>query len=1372
MDAPVPIHPRVETLQAYGLGKLDEQAADTVSSHLEVCSDCRRQITEMTPARLLDRMHAVQATPEASDPYRASSGFLPPETTESDIAIGNKLSNPCMSATGGCDPASDAPTSLHADDTGPGILFGDYELESVLGEGGMGVVYKARQLSLNRSVALKMIRAARFASPDEVRRFQNESEAAARLDHSNIVPVFEVGQHKGQHYFSMKLIAGESLDKRPFGFLSDPRRAAELVATTAGAIHHAHQRGILHRDLKPANILIDFDGQPHVTDFGLAKWVNDDHELTRSGAIVGTPAFMAPEQASGKRGGVTTASDVYGLGTILYFLLTGSAPFGGNSVIETLEQVRRQPPDPPITRNPRVPSDLEVICLKCLEKEPRRRYASAHALAEELVRWLSGEPITARRVGMPGRLWMLVRRRPVISGLAAALLVAVLGGFIGTSLSLFAARKAQAEEERQTELANTRLRDAVAARRDAERESARAKAQTELAERRLYDVRMNLVQRYWEDYQGEQLRQGLIEEMPLTTGGTDRRGFEWFYWHRTMASGHITLGGGAGGARSVAFSPNGEWLASGNDDGTVKTWNARTGEKALTLKGHGDWVWCVAFSPDGNLLASASRDQTVKVWEAHTGRVIRTLSRNSGNSRNEELGVTSVMFSPDHTRLACAYDDGTVNVCDAVSGKVTLTVKGDAASIMSCVAFSPDGKRFASVCDYGTLKVWDAVNGQAMLNLKGHAGRVTSVAFSPDGQQIVSGSWDQTVRVWNAVTGQIVRTIEAHSQLVNGVAISRDGHWLAAASGGTVRIWDCETGSEIRNLKGHTGLVMSVAFSPESNRLVSASLDETVRLWDTVKGQEPLTLDARTGIVNSVAFSPDGKWLASASNGIARLWDAETGREIRLLGDQNSPLASVAFSPDGGRIASASTHGTLKVVSVSTGLEILTLKGHSDEVTRVTYSPDGTRLASASLDQTVKVWNAANGQELRTLKGHTDLINTVAYSPNGKRLASASHDDTVRVWDAETGKAILSLKGYASGVDSVAFSPDCRRLSTASGDRAVTVWDAESGEEILSLKGHLSDVVSVAFNPDGTRVACATDDGTVTVWDAETGQETLALRGHAGRVTSVAFSPDGKRLASGSWDGTVRVWDARPLINAPALYATANTRSLDEAHRADPMRTDVVRSDQEDSPSAVGELARSRPEDYTTVHRYILTLLEIGDRHDASLECHELLSRFNKTTDPELANSVAWSCVLAPGSVTDIESPVRLAEMAVKDTVDPGQRHVTLNTLGAALYRAGRFELAASRLNEAIDARGGLEDPLDWPFLAMAHHRLGHRDEARRWLDRFHTRQPTADNRDFWSEAEIRLLRIEAEAVVLYDPVFPADPFARWAPERPAIMPQ
>ncbi len=321
-----------------------------------------------------------------------------------------------------------------APDPAPGATvryFGDYEIERELGRGGMGVVYKARQVSLNRPVALKMIKAGVLADDAELRRFQNEAEAVALLDHAGIVPIYEVGEHDSQRYFCMKLVEGGNLAEQLASFKDNPRVAATFLAETAEAVHHAHMRGILHRDLKPANILVDAEGHPHVTDFGLAKRVEADVELTASGAIMGTPAYMSPEQAKGRRGTITTATDVYGLGAILYALLTGKAPFGGDSLADTLQAVKERPPESPRNLNASVPRDLETICLKCLAKDPRRRYAGAQTLADDLHAWLDSRPIAARRVGPAERAWLWCKRRPAVAALAAAVMLAVVGGTTG-----------------------------------------------------------------------------------------------------------------------------------------------------------------------------------------------------------------------------------------------------------------------------------------------------------------------------------------------------------------------------------------------------------------------------------------------------------------------------------------------------------------------------------------------------------------------------------------------------------------------------------------------------------------------------------------------------------------------------------------------------------------------------------------------------------------------------------------------------------------------------------------------------------------------------------------------------------------------------
>jgi len=382
--------------------------------------------------------------PDSTEAGCAAPGASVPDPVAGDETIAHKRSPDRTDAD--ADPTVNARSASGDLPSGMAVrYFGDYEILKVLGRGGMGIVYQARQVSLNRLVALKMIKAGMFADDAELRRFRNEAEAVALLDHPGIVPVYEVGAHDGQRYFSMKLVEGGNLAECLGSYKENPKAAATLLAKIAGAIQHAHVRGILHRDLKPANILIDGEGHPHVTDFGLAKRVEGDAELTQSGAILGTPAYMSPEQARGRRGSITTASDVYGLGAILYALLTSRAPFGGDSVIETLEAVQTQPPASPRKFNRNVPIDLETICLKCLEKEPARRYHSAEDLAADLGRWVEGRPITARHVGGVARAVMWCRRKPLVAGLAASLLIAVVVGSVGILINWLEVRRANVQ---------------------------------------------------------------------------------------------------------------------------------------------------------------------------------------------------------------------------------------------------------------------------------------------------------------------------------------------------------------------------------------------------------------------------------------------------------------------------------------------------------------------------------------------------------------------------------------------------------------------------------------------------------------------------------------------------------------------------------------------------------------------------------------------------------------------------------------------------------------------------------------------------------------------------------------------------------------
>jgi WD40 repeat protein len=764
--------------------------------------------------------------------------------------------------------------------------FGDYELLWELGRGGMGIVYRARQVSLNRPVALKMIKAGVLADGDELRRFQNEAEAVALLDHPGIVPVHEVGEYAGQRYFSMKLVNGGSLADRMAAYKDDPKAAAALLANVADAVHHAHMRGILHRDLKPANILVDEQGTPHVTDFGLARRVGADSELTVSGAIMGTPSYMSPEQTTGRRGAVTTATDVYGLGAVFYVLLTGRAPFGGDSVVDTLTKVREQPPEPPGKLNAKVPRDLEVICLKCLEKDPRRRYASAQAAADDLRAWLGSRPIAARPVGALTRAGLWCKRRPAVAGLSAAVVVIALAGLSFGALQWLAALRNAEVARENAALATANERMAVANAERAQRRGDELAASNRNLRHTTYASVMRLAQREWE--QGNiGLARTLLDSLAPGPGESDLRGFDWSFLKRQCDACLLSLPVPGRPSviegRSVAFSADGRRLIATTLE-LLAVFDTTTGRETLRIPG-GPFLDAV-FSPCGRYLATLSlkAEGPVAPRELRTAPIVLTIREAQTYQPLRHLVAREgfdghVNFSPDGRLLALKIAASEprewrsiLSIIDVETGTEVRTLY-DGRGVAYRAAFSPDGRLLASETGYDTITIWDLATGGTTRTIRdATASMIRAAAFSLDGRRLASIGDDGTAKVWDLATGRNTQTLRVDNQDGMDLSYSPDGLHLVTTTGRDLgRVWDAETGEYLFHVRG---VGRGIAYIPDGFRLAAFGGGGTVRLWDA-KGEALCGVLGPFGgdPIYHLAVSPDGELLAT---GEGSLWDSRT----------------------------------------------------------------------------------------------------------------------------------------------------------------------------------------------------------------------------------------------------------------------------------------------------------------------------------------------------------------------------------------------------------------------------------------------------------------------------------------------------------------
>lgn len=995
--------------------------------------------------------------------------------------------------------------------------LGDYQLLERIGEGGMGVVYKARQLRLDRIVAVKVLPFGQLANKEYVHRFRTEAVAAGSLQHPNIVGIHEVGLDEGQHYLVMEYVAGPTLaDLAREGPLV-ARRAARYLQLIAEAVHYAHERNILHRDLKPSNILLDANDQPRVTDFGLAKRLESGADLTLSGQVLGSPGYMPPEQASGQRGRVGRRSDVYSLGAILYHLLSGRAPFAASEMADTLRQVLHDEPVAPRLLNPRVPVDLDTICLKCLEKEPARRYPTAQALAEELGRYLRDEPILSRPVSRMQKLWRWCRREPALAGLGASLIGSLLLLGIGGPI-LAAQQRALAERNRRLLYASD-------------------------LSRAHQSVQLGNMARVVE----------LLDRNRPQRRQTDLREFSWYYLRRIcqayLQSPTLTHGTPV---FMLSCSRDGRLLAASGGGDWVTVWDLAGATPTRVLHSGDPYAGAIAFSPDNRLLLSVGGPLVgapchVNLWELASGSRL--------HRQETSIGMT-VEFSPDGSKLAAgrASDVVLLHVSD---WREIRTFRGHTDKVWD-VRFAPDGRRLSSCSVDGTIRVWDIDTGQNIHTLTGHQSSVYEVVFAPDGRRLASASGDATVRLWDTMAGQELGSY-THDSGVMGVDFSPDGTRVASGSNdGMVKVWDLLT-KQLNILRGHSQSVIVVRFVAGGTKLASASFDGTVRLWDLMqnlgtqdklegKGMVGRNWETGMALRTPLAFSPDGSRLftISTNEDAVLIWHAASGKLQRRwpLNRHTSTFSADAAqeeSPSHAGLAVAPCKGILAVACefspASTGepnrVELWDLAedrrtGSFPGRIPLCFSPDGEWLATGGIEpRTLQVTNLSDGRGWSArIEGAQLRLDAIVFSSDNRLLAVACEGELV-LRETTSGRtwATLTRSGASFEINALAFSPDGETLAVGRFSPLIELWNVPARKLTAQLPGHLARVMSLAVSPDGKTLASGDQNGTLKLWSLEQREELLHLQAHPALVSSLAFSPDGTVLASGGPDG-VRLWRA------------------------------------------------------------------------------------------------------------------------------------------------------------------------------------------------------------------------------------------------------
>jgi WD40 repeat protein/predicted Ser/Thr protein kinase len=982
-----------------------------------------------------------------------------------------------------------------------GRRVGDYELLEEIARGGMGIVYLARQTRLGRNVALKMILNGVLADDTAIARFKAEASSAAALSHPNIVTIHEIGEAEGRHFFSMEYVAGRTLAELVRDGPLRARVAAGYIERVALAVSYAHECGVLHRDLKPSNVLIDGQGQPRVTDFGLAKRVGSDSDLTLTGQVLGTPAYMSPEQAGGAKFGLVDGrSDVYSLGAVLYHAVCGLAPFSGESATEILRQVIDVEPVAPRVLNAGLSRDLETICLKCLAKEPSHRYASALELAEDLGRFLDGAPILARPAGRVEKLWRWSRRQPALAAALGSCLVILVAGVSGILWEL-----------RLTKAART-----VAIQKAQDEETQRKAAQqSELVMRQnLYSADMPGVQRALAEYDLGSARVLLDAHRPKA-GQPDLRGFEWrYFWAQAQGGSLKTLSGYAYGISALSFSADGKWMAFGVRDVVVcDTATLQVRARATNVPG----VESIAFIPHTQSLLIGTRKPSVVLrwnWLEQGGPQTFVDPRGwwpnvvvSPTAKIVAVGCGSPVYSGEGEGATTLYDLRTGSALRALP---------EAGGI---VAFSGDGKRLATGSWLGTIKLWNPATGE-LTGVLTNAAQVLALRFSPDGLTLAMCSHSNGFWLYDLVTGEKRPMARVHGTYVDDAAFSPDGSALATSSpDGTVRLWNLKTGAQTACWRGHRYQVACVAWAPDGKFVASGGNDGTVRFWKTNQAESAAVPLA--GQIKKNFFSPDGRFfMLENSDGQVTLYEFPSLKAVggpqpvgHALGLRGDPDAVVSLRPSQGQGSSDLVEWSVPDIKPR---RVIPLAESAGLMSPSVLSRDARLLAASPGPGKIIIWDlAAGAKPIRVKAPDGEIVGTLGFSPDDRILAgnfiSIQSSTVIYLWDTASGQLLTRMSGHGAFVTDTAFSPDGRLMVSGETDKAIKLWDMAQRKELGTLGSPKASTKALDFSPDGKTIASGTTDQTLRLWNVVTQRE-VARFDLPANIISLTFSPDGSAL--------------------------------------------------------------------------------------------------------------------------------------------------------------------------------------------------------------------------------------------------------------------